>query len=154
MTEDISRHYWVIVGSKENYDISKARGFTIQGMKTRSLKKVSQMKPGDKLVYYLTGRMVLGGIVTVESPYVEDYTPIWTCTSRDEVYPYRVKISPYLIPTDETQFLPVAPFHEQLQYLKKWPAKNWTLGFQGNVHQWPESDYRLVEDLFRKGLGL
>ncbi len=153
-------NYWVVVGSKENYDISKKLGFTLQGLKSRHQKKAEQIQPDDKMIYYLTGGLKsLGGIVTVKSPYVEDYTEIWNCSSsmksgerkgKKEVYPFRFRIEPYLIPADESGFVEVAPIHTQLQYLKKWPEKNWTLGFQGNVHHWPEADYRLVEALFLK----
>ncbi len=149
-------NYWVVVGSKGNYDISKNLGFTIQGLKSRHQKKADQMKPGDKMIYYLTGgSKALGGIVTVKSLYVEDFTEIWDCSSsartgKPEMYPFRFKIEPYLIPDDESGFVEVTPIHTQLQYLKKWPEKNWTLGFQGNVHHWPEVDYRLVEALFLK----
>ncbi|MBX2860452.1 MAG: EVE domain-containing protein [Vampirovibrio sp.] len=142
--------YWVIVGSKENYDISKERGFTLQGIKARYRKKAEQINPGDKMIYYLTGLMVLAGIVTVKSHYVEDFEPIWPCSNKNEIYPYRFKIEPYLIPQDDSGFLKVAPFHDELTYLKKWPEKNWTLGFQGNIHQWPEADYKLVEAMFEK----
>jgi hypothetical protein len=29
-------------------------------------------------------------------------------------------------------------------YARKWPAANWTLAFQGNVHEIGEEDYRLI----------
>lgn len=146
-------NYWVIVGSKENYDISRAHGFKIQGIKSRHRKKAEQMHPGDRFIYYITGLMALGGIVSVESDYVEDYTPLWKCSSNKrqmEIYPFRFKIKPYLIPADDSGLLPVAPLHTQIQYLRKWPEANWTLGFQGNVHHWPQADYQLVETLFSK----
>ena len=146
-------NYWVIVGSQENYNISRAYGFTLQGITSRHRKKAEQIQPGDKFIYYLTGVMALGGIVTVESHYIEDYTPVWKCSSNKrvaEVYPFRFKIKPYLVPADEKGLIPVTPLHDQIQYLKKWPEKNWTLGFQGNVHQWPEADYHLVENLFQQ----
>ena len=150
-----SQQYWVVVGSRENHEISRDLGFTIQGIKSRQRKKAEQIEPGDRMIYYLTGGLkVLAGIVTVKSPMTEDYTEIWDCSSsrngRKEVYPYRFKIEPYLIPEDESGFVSVAPIHSQLQYLKKWPEKNWTLGFQGNLHQWPKEDYLLVETLFKQ----
>lgn len=151
---DTDRNYWVVVGSKENYDISKERDFTIQGIKSRQRKKAELIRPGDRMIYYLTGLMVLAGIVTVKSPMVEDYTEIWTCSSsrsgKPEVYPYRFQIEPYLIPADESGLVKVAPIHGDLEYLKKWPEKNWTLGFQGNLHQWPQHDYQLAEALFKQ----
>ncbi len=155
LQSDTSPNYWVLVGNKENYDITRNRGFTLQGIKSTRRKKAEEVKPGDKFIFYITGLMVLGGIVTVTSYCVEDFEPIWDCSSgprAKELFPYRFRIEPYLVPPDDTGLLPVAPFHQDLQYLKKWPEKNWTLGFQGNVHQWPEADYLLVENLFRQKL--
>ena len=32
----------------------------------------------------------------------------------------------------------------RLEYLRKWPAEHWRLGFQGNVHRLPKADYELI----------
>lgn len=138
---------WLIVGSEENFDISRSRGFTIQGIKSRHRKKAEQIHPGDRMIYYLTGLQVLSGIVTVMSHVTEDHTPIWTCSKRNgEVYPFRFQIQPDLI-LEKPDYLSVIAIHDQLQYLKKWPEAHWRLGFQGNVHHWPEEDYQLVRRL-------
>jgi hypothetical protein len=31
-----------------------------------------------------------------------------------------------------------------MEYAAKWPAANWTLAFQGNVHEIGEKDYDLI----------
>lgn len=144
---------WLIVGSKENYDISRDHGFTLQGIKSRHRKKAEEIQPGDSMLYYITGLMVLGGIVEVTSSYFEDDSPFWKCSSgkrQEERYPFRFHIKPVLVPSTETQFIPAASIKDKLQYLKKWPEKNWTLGFQGNVHLWPEADFQLVKGLFEQ----
>lgn len=148
MAEDNNaKNYWLVVGSYENYLISKERGFTIQGLKSRQRKKAHLVKPGDKMLYYLTGRMDIASVVTVKSDVFEDHSFIWPCTSRaDEMYPWRFTTEPDLV-VEEKDFVSARDIHGDLDYLKKWPEKNWTLGFQGNVHQWPEKDYRLVRGL-------
>lgn len=140
--------HWLVVGSKENFEISRNLGFTVQGMKSRAGKKAKTIQPGDTLMYYLTGLMVISGIVTVTSDVYEDHTPIWPCSSSaTEVYPWRVKTEPLLIPKSEEGFVSVRPLAPKLDYLKKWPEKNWTLGFQGNLHLWPKTDYDRVHSL-------
>ncbi|MBK8189249.1 MAG: EVE domain-containing protein [Vampirovibrionales bacterium] len=140
--------YWLTVGSRENFEISRARGFNLLGIKSTHRKKAAQIRPGDGVLYYLTGLMVLAGGVSVQSEMFEDETQVWTCSSvkngKPEVYPYRFHIKPTLIAPSESGFLPVREIREQLAYLRKWPEKNWTLGFQGNLHLWPESDFRLA----------
>lgn len=138
--------YWVIVGSPENFAVSREHGFTIQGMKSRHRKKAEEMQPGDKLVYYITGIKAFGGVVTVTSEYFEDHTLIWRSTNKkrqNEDYPYRVNIEPDVI-LAEGEYVPAEPIAREMTYVQKWPAANWTLAFQGNVHRIDEHDFNLV----------
>lgn len=140
--------YWVIVGSPENFATSREHGFTIQGMKTRHRKKAEQMKPGDKLVYYITGIKAFGGVVTITSDYFEDHSLIWRSTNKnrqEEDYPFRVRIEPDVI-LNEGEYLSAEPIARGMKYVQKWPVENWTLAFQGNVHRIDADDFRLIYD--------
>jgi hypothetical protein len=143
-----SPNYWIIVGSPENFARTAELGFTVQGIKSRHRKKAERMKPGDKIVYYLTGLKAFGGIATIESPYYEDHEPIWKSgdpKKAAEDYPFRVKISPdVILPAGEA--VPAEGIARQMAYVAKWPAQNWTLAFQGNVHEIGEGDYQLIRD--------
>jgi hypothetical protein len=37
--------------------------------------------------------------------------------------------------------LPARDVAPGTEYIRKWPAENWTLAFQGNVHRINERDY-------------
>jgi hypothetical protein len=146
MTEPSAPTYWIIVGSPDNFACTAEHGFTVQGLKSRHRKKAERMKPGDKIAYYLTGKKAFAGIATIESPYFESHERIWR--SRDpkkeaEDYPFRVKITPdVILPIDEA--IDAEPVARQMAYVAKWPEANWTLAFQGNVHQINEDDFRLI----------
>jgi predicted RNA-binding protein len=138
--------YWIIVGPTENFDKTRALGFTVQGMKSRHRKKAEQMKPGDKLIYYLTGIKAFGGIVTVTSNYFEDHDIIWRSTNKkrqEEDYPFRVRIESDVV-LDPGGYIPAEPIARAMTYVQRWPADNWTLAFQGNVHHIDEPDYDLI----------
>jgi predicted RNA-binding protein len=140
-----ARH-WIVVSSVDNWRRTGERGFTIQGLKSRHRKKAEQMQPGDKIVYYVTGRKAFAGIATITSPYFEDSEPIWVsgnAKKAGEEYPFRVRIEPDLALADEA-FVPAEGIARQMVYASKWPAEHWTLAFQGNVHLIPEDDYRLI----------
>src|SRR5687768_11966211 len=97
---------WIIVGSPENFAATRAQGFTVQGLKSRHRKKAETMRPGDRLVWYITGVKAFAGHATITSEYYEDHTPIWK--SKDpkkaaEDYPFRVRISP-VITLDDAEF--------------------------------------------------
>ncbi|MCC6314649.1 MAG: EVE domain-containing protein, partial [Thermomicrobiales bacterium] len=75
MSESNDRRYWIIVGSPDNFERTAALGFTVQGIKSRHRKKAERMEPGDKLVFYLTGKKAFAAVATVESPYFESSEP-------------------------------------------------------------------------------
>lgn len=136
---------WLIVTSAENFESTKAMGFTVQGVKAKHGKKAQTLQPGDKLVYYVTGRQVFAAIATVTSTCFEDTTPLWRCLSKPstETYPWRVNIqADVVLPLDHA--VPVVPIYQHLTYLTKWPDAHWRLGFQGNLHAWPWADYETV----------
>jgi hypothetical protein len=97
------------------------------------------MRPGDGLVYYLSGVQVFGATATIESEGFEDHELIWR-SKPGEDYPYRVKISPDVI-LDEEQWVPSEAVAPGLAYVQKWPAEHWKLAFQGNLRQIPDEDY-------------
>lgn len=139
-------NYWIIVGSPENFETTRVHGFTIQGIKSRHRKKAEQMRPGDKFIYYVTGVKAFAAIATVTSEYFEDHTIIWKSSNpkkKDEDYPYRVKIEPDIV-LPEGQYLPAEEIARGMEHVQKWPAENWTLAFQGNVHKINQHDYDLV----------
>ena len=156
MTDRTEPTYWIIVGSPDNFMRTAELGFTVQGLKSRHRKKAERMKPGDKIVYYLTGRKAFGGIVTIESPYFESHERIWESGDPGkaaEDYPFRVNIAPEIV-LPVADAIPAEPLARQMDYVAKWPAANWTLAFQGNVHEIGENDYRLIRDAIASAVPL
>lgn len=138
--------HWILVSSVDNWQKTADHDFTLQGMKSRHRKKAEQMKPGDKFIYYVTGLKAFAGITTVTSTYFEDHDLIWTsgnAKKADEDYPFRVETKPDLALQRES-FVPAEGLARQMIHASKWPAANWTLAFQGNVHLIPEEDYILI----------
>jgi hypothetical protein len=148
----VEQSYWIIVGSPENFAATRANGFTLQGLKSRHRKKAETMRPGDKLVWYITGLKAFAGFATVTTEYFEDHTPIWK--SRDpkkdaEDYPWRVGIRPDLV-LGEGGFVDAEPIARGMNYVSKWPAANWTLAFQGNVHKIERDDFELIASSLKR----
>ncbi|MGH2531589.1 MAG: EVE domain-containing protein [Thermomicrobiales bacterium] len=140
--------YWIIVGSIDNFRQSQSLDFTVQGMKSRHRKKAERMSPGDKIVYYVTGIKAFGAIATITSPYYESHERIWQSGNpkkEAEDYPFRVEVEPDLL-LDEADFLPAESVARRMHYVSKWPAANWTLAFQGNVHEIGADDFQLIRD--------
>jgi hypothetical protein len=143
---EMSATYWLLVGTPENYAKTAALGWSLAGVKSRHRKKAERMRPGDKIIFYLTRVKAFGSIVTITSTYTEDATPIWQSEKPGELYPFRVRTEPDIIlSVDEA--LPAEGIVASLEYTKRWPAEHWTLAFQGNVHILNDHDYRHLRAL-------
>lgn len=141
------------MGTPANFQVSAQLGWTVQGFKSRHGKKAAAMLPGDKLIYYLIEQQVLAAVATVVSTYFEAHDPVWKSEAKPgEDYPWRVQIAPDVI-LDASRFLPIAPLAGRLVHVRKWPAANWTLAFQGNVHLLPPEDGELLINLMRRASG-
>jgi predicted RNA-binding protein len=137
--------YWIVVGSAENYEIAKERGFDMFGFKSTRRRESADMQPGDKLIFYLTGVMKFGGIANVESEVYEEHTPVFKSEKKPgEDYPYRVKTSPDML-LDESQWLDVKEYATRLEMTRR-RGEHWRLAFQGNLHKISDEDYRTIAD--------
>ncbi len=145
--------YWIVVGSEENMRIAEARGFDIFGFKSTRRAEASRIKPGDRLIFYLTKIMKFGGLAEVTSEYYEDHTKVFRSTKKPaEDYPFRVNAKPIVVLSPD-QYLDVKEIAPGLEFTKKWPPEHWRLAFQGNLHEIPESDYKRIEGLMRQAAG-
>ena len=137
--------YWMIVTSPDNFTRTRDHGFSIQGIKNRHRNRVASMHSGDRILYYVTGRMAFSATATVTSPMYEDHTPIWRTDRREEDYPWRVHIR-LDHRLEETDWVLAKHIAYRLEYVKKWPPEHWSLAFQGHLHQLPRADFGLLED--------
>jgi predicted RNA-binding protein len=137
--------YWVVVGGPEVFGKTRELGFTKHGFKSTRRVMVQKIQPGDRLAFYVTGKKQFAATATVTSGVVEERSRIWENSKKpDELYPYRATIEPGIVLPDE-QWVDAEPYHERFMWTQKWPRANWTLAYQGNLHEVPEEDFRLLE---------
>ncbi len=144
-----SAQYWMVVSSPENFRKTREHGFSVQGVKSRHRKRVEQMRSGDRLLFYVTGRMAFTATCTLTSAMFEEHNLLWRSTRRDEDYPWRVRMRPDAI-LEDAEWLLAKEIAYRLDYVRKWPPEHWTLAFQGHLHQLPQKDFKLIEDEFRR----
>jgi hypothetical protein len=114
-------------------------------MKAKRKSFALQVEPGDKVVFYLTKIGKFGGVAEFTSRARNENSKIFTEEKPGEVHPWRfdVKFEKKLSPED---YKDSENFKDSLIYLKKWPAKYWKLGFQGNVHEITKEDYETLKN--------
>ena len=136
---------WIVVGSAENLEIARSRGFDMFGFKDKRKRETAEMRPGDKLIFYLIGIMKFGGIAEVTSEVFEDHTPVFKTEKKPgEGYSLRVKMKNDRI-LDEDQWLDVKEYADRLEMTRK-RGEYWRLAFQGNLHKLSEEDYKVISD--------
>jgi predicted RNA-binding protein len=135
--------YWIVVGSPENFEIARERGFDMFGFKSSRRRESAEMKPGDKLIFYLTGIMKFGGVANVTSEVYEDRTPVFKSEKKAaEDYPFRVSTSPDRI-LDRGQWLDVKDYASTLEMTRR-RGEHWRLAFQVNLHRISDEDYETI----------
>lgn len=135
---------WIVVGGPEIFATTRELGFTRHGFKSTRRGMAAKMAPGDRLAFYITGRKQFAGAVTVTSEMAEDRSRVWTSAKKpDELYPFRVGIKSDII-LDEADWLDAEPYHDRFSWTRRWPRKNWTLAYQGNLHEIPAEDFDLL----------
>lgn len=139
---------WMLVSSPDNFERSRAMGFTLAGMKSRHRKKAERVQPGDRVLFYLTGVQAFGGTATVTSEYAEDHAALWVSKQDGEEYPFRFGIKPDVILPAE-RFVTALSLLPSLVWIRKWPADHWRLAFQGNVHVLSDEDFATIEAALR-----
>jgi predicted RNA-binding protein len=142
--------YWIVVGLPENYIIASKRGFDMFGFKSTRRRESSEMRPGDKLVFYLVGVKKFAGIATVTSESYEEHNKVFKSEKKpNEDFPYRVKTKADITLSEE-QWLNVPDFVPLLEKTRMGAMKSWGMAFQGNLHKISEHDYKIIESAMRK----
>jgi hypothetical protein len=134
----------MLVTTPDNYGRTRARRFTVQGVKARHRRMAERIAPGDRVCWYLVG---VGGFVataTVTSPTFEDSRPIWTSTGRPDPYPWRFRIARGVV-RDTDDAIPAVSLVDRLAFTRRWPPAHWPLAFQGNLHEIGRRDFAVIE---------
>lgn len=139
---------WIVVGSPDNFELMRERGFDVCGFKASRRRQSEEMRPGDRLVYYLTGVVQFGGIVEVTSEMFEDTSDfgLRSKSKPGEEYPFRIRTKPFLIPPPG-QYVEVREVTDLLDKTRALGPQKLGIAFRGNLHRISDADYGQIERL-------
>ena len=147
--ETVATRTWVLTGSPENIAATRERDYTVIGMKERRRRLAESMLPGDRIIFYVTRVGAFGGSIRLTSDMFEDREPIWPGKpGNPDSYPWRFRSEPE-IALQESEWLPAEEVKDRLEHVRKWPAENWKLAFQGQLRMVSEHDARVLLDAMR-----
>ena len=129
--------YWLCVLTPENFEVVKEK--LVWGVEPRHEKYLKELRPGDKLVMYVTRESKIKGIFEVESEPYYDGTEIF----EGGIYPHRVKIKAIKI-SDEG--INIKEILNEISIFKG--KKNWAGVIQGKaMREITEEDYKKIAEL-------
>ncbi|NQW21294.1 MAG: EVE domain-containing protein [Chloroflexi bacterium] len=149
----MGKTYWMLVTTQENLSITRARGFSIQGVDTKNRKKAVRMAPEDRVLYYISDKQGFAATATVTSDSFEDEERIWKHHKENETFPHRVEIDADVV-LDEAKYIDGLQVGPTLEYVKKWPPHLWPYAFYGMLHIIPQRDFNFVEGELRRANGM
>ncbi len=148
----MGKTYWMLATTHENYEISRARDFSVQGVEQGQRRKAVRMATDDRLLFYVSDRRAFAASATLTSDHFEDHEKIWRHHSAAEDFPHRVKLEPAVV-VDESSWLDAAQIGPRMEYVRKWPPEWWHLAFVGGLHILPQRDFSLLEEELRRAAG-
>ena len=149
MVGNLGNTYWMLVTTQENLDITRSRGFSMQGVDTKNRRKALRIGPEDRVLYYVSDKKGFAATATVTSDNFEDHERIWKHHDDQETFPHRVELSPDVV-LDESEYVDGYQVGPTLQYVKKWPPDMWPLAFFGMLHIIPQRDFNFIESELRR----
>ena len=144
---------WIQVGSPDNFEKLRERNFDVSAFKASRRKQSGEMKPGDRIVYYLTKEVLFGGIVEVTGEMFEDTSDIGlrSAGKPGEDYPFRIDTKPLVIP-ERGNYIDVRDITDLLDKTRKLGPKKLGIAFRGNLHRISDADYEAIEQLLQDRL--
>lgn len=145
----MGKTYWMLVTDQRNYQVSRQRGFAVQGVDSRNRRKAVRMVTDDRLICYLRDRRAFPATLTLTSGHFESHERIWHHHRSREDFPHRVNARPDVV-LDEDLWLDARQVGPTLEYVKKWAPEDWPLAFIGMLHIIPQRDFTFLEDEMRR----
>ena len=136
--EDVN--YWLCVVDETNWPVVKEKG--IWGMSSKCARRLKKLLPkvkqGDAIVFYVKMLKIVGGIFRTATGVYEDNTRIFN-NDNDEVYPYRIRLEPLLVPDEPVPFKKLVP---KLKFVKN--KHNWGMYLKTSIRLLSDRDFRTI----------
>lgn len=145
--------YYLTLFSPETYEAFTASDRTISGFRDRHKNAATGIKPGDRLLCYLTKLSRWIGVLEVQSPFFVDNSPIFH--PDNDPFTIRFQVKP-VIWLHKEQAIPI---HEDIVWDKLSFTKDhdrtsstWTGKFRTSLIRIPDSDALFLDDLLHQQL--
>ncbi|WP_372946960.1 EVE domain-containing protein [Mariniphaga sp.] len=143
--------YYLDLFSPETYEKYTKSDQTISGFRPRQLNAASKIKPGDKLLCYVTRLSRWVGILEVTSKNFEDNTPIFV--ESDDPFVIRFKVKPTIwLPLEKAVPIKEDFVWDKISFTKDHDKNSsvWTGPMRVSQREMSASDGKFIEQLLEK----
>jgi hypothetical protein len=130
---------WLLVTSEENYFACLGR----RRWGDENYRRISQIRPGDLLIFYIKGVHKLGAVAVATTPVYRSSEATW----RDRQYPFRIDFFVLIDPSSPIDFRPFIP---QVSFLPRKDEK-WGTALQTSCLDISDSDAQLLINAISAG---
>lgn len=137
---DNKPNYYMIITNLDDYYIDYDNDFQFIGFPKRNKKSVQTMKPGDKVVFYVTKKSVFMASVEIIGKYFFSTTQYWS--DEFDVWPHRIKTKPLVAIDYESQGVHIKEIWDNLEFIVN--KKKWGSQVMGSFRRITEHDYDII----------
>jgi predicted RNA-binding protein len=114
-------NYWFCVVNEDNWEIIRRKN--LWGVSEGNRKRLESTQIGDLLVFYVKRYRLGGSFRIVSKPFTSHGKVFIPAKSApEEVFPYRVKLRPEVIPAKPKDFMKIIPKLNFIGNKKQWKA--------------------------------
>lgn len=136
----MAEQYWLDLFTGSTWKEFLAAGGDVSGFRESRWAIVKRLRPGHRLLCYLTGLSRFIAVLEVTSEPFRDESPIW----KDEIFPSRVRVRSLVTLAPETA-VPISELRERLSIFENLKSPQaWTGHLRGSPAHWKESDGNVV----------
>jgi hypothetical protein len=135
---------WILTGSPENYQATRAHDFGVIGLKERNRNRALEIELGDRIVLYVTRVMAFAASIVVTGELYEDRVKLWPGKpGKADRYPWRFPTEAEIV-LGEPEWVLAESLVDELEHIGKWPREHWTLAFQGQIRPVTDHDANIL----------
>jgi predicted RNA-binding protein len=140
--------YYLDLFSPETYEAFSKSDMTVSGFRPRQRNAAQRIKPGDKLLCYMTKLSRWVGVLEVASPYFENDAPIFYPESDPFVVRFNVRPLIWL-PKEKAVPIHEAELWDRLSFTKGQDrgSSTWTGKIRASLVQLSDADGKLIEQV-------
>ena len=135
--------YWICVVNDENWAIVKNQH--VWGVSKRWQRTINRVKKGDLLVFYIIPKRIGGIFEVISDPYYDESQIFYPVKTREEKFPYRVRVKPILVLGKPIDFTPLVP---RLSFIRN--KQRWSAPLRRAMFEISEEDYRIIREYLER----